>query len=265
LVDPSSAPLRLLPKTERELLQFARHNWILVFDHVHRIPIKISEALCALSSGEAIEMSQPDYRDNALAEIARPIILIAPPDEAQYPWTPTRSLSNRSLTVDLTAIHTPRPEAAVWADIEALRAPALAVLADAVSCALGRVRDIDPGHVIRFPDSVAWAAAASPALGVDPAAVVEAVSDPDSMWVGVDPLRDSLFALLRRTPTWCGDTATLLTQLRAIAPLATLPSTPKRLGQALAGIPGITIARNGRLLTVAKATAQRAGSPTPNP
>jgi putative DNA primase/helicase len=243
LIDPSAAPLRRLPIRDRELLQLALRNWILVFDHVHRIPIKISEALCALSSGEAIETAQPDYRDNALAEIARPIILIAPLDEAQSPWTPTRSLANRSLTIDLEPIAAPRPEAAVSSDFEALRLPAFAALADAVSCALRNIRDTQLGNVARFPDCVAWAAAAAPVLDLDPAAIVEAISDPESMWLGSDPLRDTLHALLRPNPDWSGDAATLLAQLRAMAPLATLPSTPKGLAQALARIPGITVTR----------------------
>jgi hypothetical protein len=252
LIDPSAAPLRRLPHSDRELLQFALHNWILVFDHVHRIPIKISEALCAISSGEAIETAQPDYRDNALAEIARPIVLIAPLDEAQSPWTPTRSLSNRTLTIDLAPLAAPRPEAAVWSDFEALRAPTLAVLADAVSSALRHVRDVDVGHIARFSDCIAWAAAA----GLDAASIVDAVSDPESMWLGADPLRDTLYTLLGSAPTWSGDASTLLTRLRTIAPLATLPSTPKALGQALARIPGITVSRNGRILTISR-TAHR--------
>jgi putative DNA primase/helicase len=256
LIDPSAAPLRRLPIRECELPQLALHNWILIFDHVHRIPIKISEALCALSSGEAIETAQPDYRDNALAEIARPIILIAPLDEAQFPWTPTRSLSNRTLTVDLLALADPRSEAAVWSDFEALRAPALAALADAVSSALRHVRDIDLGHVGRFPDSVAWAAAAAHVVGLDPAAIAGAVSDPESIWLGVDPFRDILYTLLRRAPAWSGDSSALLTQLRAIAPLATLPSTPERLRQALARVPNITISRIGRVITISR-TAHR--------
>jgi hypothetical protein len=260
LIDPCAAPLRRLPIHDRELLTLALHNWILVFDHVHRIPIKISEALCAISSGEAIETTQPDYRDNALAEIARPIILIAPLDEAQSLWTPTRSLSNRSLTVDLEPISNPRSEAAVWSDFEALRAPSLAALADAVSSALHHVRDIDLGHIARFADCVAWAAAAAPVLGLDPAAIVEAVSDPESMWLGADPLRDTLHTLLLSAPTWSGDPSTLLTQLRAIAPLATLPSTPKALAQALARIPGISVSRDHRILTISR-TTQRAASP----
>src|SRR5580698_3428526 len=205
LIDPSSAPLRRLPARDRELMQLALHNWILVFDHVHRIPPKISEALCGISSGEAIETAQPDYRDNALTEIARPIILIAPLDETQSPWAPTRSLSKRSLTNHPASIAEPRAEAAVWSDVEILRAPVLAALADAVSSALAHIREIELGSAIRFSDSVAWAAASAPTLGVDPTAIVQAVTDPESMWHGADPLRDTLYTLLRSHPEWSGD------------------------------------------------------------
>lgn len=264
LIDPSTAPLRRLPNTDRELLHLAQNNWILVFDHVHRVPMKISEALCALASGEAMETAQQDYRDDALTEIARPIILIAPLDEAQSPWTPTRSLATRSLTMDLAPLAAPRAEAAVSADFEPLRAPLLATLADAVSTALRNIRDADLGYVARFPDCAAWTAAAAPALGLDPAAIVEAISNPESMWLGSDPLRDTLYALLGANPDWSGDSAALLSKLRSLAPLATLPSTPKSLLQSLSRIPGISVLRSGRLLTIARATLQSAGSPTAN-
>jgi hypothetical protein len=250
LIDPSAAPLRRLPHTDRELLHLALHNWILAFDHVHRIPLKICEALCAVASGEAIETAQPDYRDPALAEIARPVILIAPLDEAQCPWTPTRALSSRTLTIDLPPLSDPRAESAVWSGFESLRAPTLATLADSVSCALRNIRDIDPPHVSRFLDSVTWAIAAAPALGLTSAAIVEAVSDPESMWLGVDPLRDTLYTLLTTNLTWSGDASTLLSRLRALAPLATLPSTPKSLLQSLSRIPGITVTRTARTLTI---------------
>ena len=241
LIDPSTAPLRRLPARDREVLHLALQNWILVFDHVHRVPLKISEALCAISSGDALEVAQPDARDAALMEVARPMILIAPLDEAQSPWNPPRSLANRSLTVDLPPIAAPLPEAAVWSTFESLRAPALGALAQAVSSALLRIRDIDLGNVARFPDCAAWAAAAGPALGLDADAIVEAVADPDSVWIGSDPLRDTLYTLLRSSPAWSGDATALLTQLRALAPLATLPSSPRGLSQALTRIPGITV------------------------
>jgi len=189
LIDPSSAPLRRLPVRDRELMQLALHNWILVFDHVHRIPPKISEALCGISSGEAIETAQPDYRDSALTEIARPIILIAPVDHARSAWSPAPSLSTRSLTIHLAPIAEPRTEAALSRDFDALRAPVLAALADAVSCALANLREIELAHAARFPDCEAWAIAAAPALGLDPAAIAEAVNHPESMWLASQSLR----------------------------------------------------------------------------
>lgn len=244
MIDPSTAPLRLLPDRPRDVLHLAHQNWILVFDQVHRVPIKISEALCAIASGDSLELAQPDAREAALVEIARPIILISPLDEAQSPWNPTRSLANRSLTVDLPPIADPRPEAAVWSAFDALRAPLLAALADAVSSALRRIRDIDLGHMARFPDCAAWAAAAAPALALDAASITAAIADPGSLWIGSDPLRDTLYALLRSQPAWSGDATALLIQLRALAPLATLPSTAKGLSQALARIPGIEVTRS---------------------
>jgi len=189
LIDPSTAPLRRLPVRDRDVLQLALQNWVLVFDQIHRIPLKISEALCAISSGDALEVAQPDARDAALFEIARPIILIAPLDEAQSPWNPPRSLANRSLTVDLPPI-------------------------------------------------------AAPVLGLDPGAITEAVADPNSVWIGSDPLRDTLYALLRSHPAWSGDATALLSQLRALAPLATLPSSPRGISLALTRIPGISVSQS---------------------
>ena len=264
LIDPSTAPIRRLPRSDRELLQLARHNWILVFDQVHRIPVKISEALCAIASGEAIETAQPDHRESALTQIARPLVLIAPLDEAQVPWTPPRSLSMRSVTVDLPPLPDARLEASVWSDFETLAAPMLTWLADAAARALGNIRDVDIGPVARLSDSIAWAVSAAPVLGLDPGAIAEAVASPDAMWLGSDPLRDTLYALLESNSTWTGNSATLLARLRSLAPLAALPSTPKSLGQALARIPGITIARDGRVLSIARIDFQTTSAPIPN-
>jgi len=63
------------------------------------------------------------------------------------------------------------------------------------------------------------------------------------LWTGSDPLRDTLYALLRSHPGWSGEASALLTELRALAPLATLPSNPRALTQALARIPGISVSK----------------------
>jgi hypothetical protein len=256
LIDPSAAPVRRLPAREQDLLQLAVQNWVLAFDYVHRAPIQICEALCAIASGEVIETAQPDYREKTVAEVARPIILIASVDGDEAPWTPIRSLANRTLTIDLPAITVPRSEAAMATDLEALRAPVLAALADAVSSALGNIRDIDLGNIARFSDCAAWAAAAAPVLHLERDAIVEAVSNPESMWLGTDPLRDTLYTMLASRSAWSGNPATLLAELRRIAPLATLPSNPKALDQALARIPGIAVSRDRRGLKISRVTAQ---------
>jgi len=165
LIDPSTVPVRRLPANDRELLQLAFNNWIIVFDQVHGISPTISEALCAASSG-------------------RPIILVSPHDEAQSAYTPARALANRTLTIDLPAIPTPRAELTLWSEFETLRPALTAALYDAVSTAMSRIRDVDVGNVRRLPDCATWAMAAAPTLGLDPIAIADVFTNPNSIWTG---------------------------------------------------------------------------------
>jgi len=233
LIDPSAVPLRRLPARDRELFQLAQQNWILVFDQVFRVPSKMTEALCALSSGDAVE----------IARAARPLILITPTDETRPGWSPARNLSNRTITIDLPPITALRAEATLWAQFEALRPGILATLATAVATALGHIREIDLGNVARFPDCAAWAAAAAPALGVDRAAIVDVFAASSSMWAGSDPLHEAIRDFLRDNGAWTGTATELLSEVRKITPLADLPATPKGLSQALRRIGGILVAR----------------------
>ncbi len=249
LIDPSTVPLRPLPARAGELLPAALQNWILVFDQVYRVPSKMSEALCALSSGDALEITRG----------ARPLILITPTDETRPAWSPPRTLSNRTVTIDLTPITALRPEASLWAQFEALRPGILSTLASAVATALGRIRGVDIGNVARLPDCAAWVTAAAPALSLDRAAILEIFADSNSMWTGSDPLSEAMHALLSDLGAWTGSATELLDQLRNIAPLAVLPSTPKGLSQALARVAGLRITRKrdshgDRVLTIEATT-----------
>ncbi|HLK20971.1 MAG TPA: hypothetical protein VKT81_18600 [Bryobacteraceae bacterium] len=269
LIDPSAAPTHRLPARDRDLCQLALQNWILIFDQVHRVPTKISETLCALSSGDAIEINQPDSRDPLVVEVARPIILIAPHDETQRAWTPPRTLANRTITIHLERIARPRPESAIWSEFNTLHAQSLAALADAMTTALARLRDIDLGNVPRFPDSATWTAAAAPALGLKDADVLYAFTDEKSMWSGGNPLREAVHAILESTGSWTGEATDLLNELRTTVPLAALPSSSKGLSQVLANVPGIHISRtresNRRILTVQKVNDASQKSATADP
>jgi len=257
LIDPSPALIRRLPDRADDLLPLAFENWILAFDDTYGFSAKISEALCAISSGDALSIEQPDSRDALEFEIARPIILAAPHDETKPAWTPARSLSNRTVKIQRAPIKRLHPEAALWSEFESLRPAVLAALAQAAVTALHRIRNIDLPSVPRFPDAAVWAAAAAPALGVSEQTMVDAITDPAAIWIGSDPLRDALRTLLAPNAAWTGDAGVLLNQLRIIAPRAELPSTPKALSQALPGIPGFRVQwtrapQGGRALAISR-------------
>jgi hypothetical protein len=163
LMDPSPVLMRRLPERSEQLLPLAFENWILAFDDVYRFGPKMSDALCAVSTGDALRIPQPDLRDALEIEVARPIILVAPRDEAQPAWTPPRALSHRTLTIPRTAIRRLLPERALWTEFERLRPALLGALAEAVACALKRIRDIELPSIARFPDTALWCAAAAPA------------------------------------------------------------------------------------------------------
>ena len=256
LIDPSTAPIRRLPARDRELRQLTSDNWLLIFDQVHRFPFKISEALCAISSGDSVEIGRA-LRDAAVFRVSRPVVLIVPSDEGRPAWMPSRMLSNRTLLIDLEPIAALRPEAALWSEFETIRPAVLAELANAMVIALRRLREIDLGNVARFPDCATWATAAAPALALEQAAILEAFADPRSVWSGSDPLRDAVYALLADRSSWSGTASELLAQLGQVAPPGALPASPKGLSQALAKIAGISLirkrdSRGERVLILAK-------------
>lgn len=256
LIDPSPALVRRLPARDEELLPFAFENWVLAFDDAYKFSHKIADALCAVASGDAFRIPQPDLRDALEFEVARPIILISPHDESQPAWTPPRSLSHRTITLQRSPIRRLQPERAIWSEFESLRPALLGTLAQAVVAALHRIRDIDLANVARFPDSAYWCAAAAPAFGLKEEVIVDAIADPTAMWLGADPLRDALRTLLKPYAVWTGDATSLLNQLRIAAPRAALPSTPKGLSQMLPGIFGFRVERtrteHARTLTITR-------------
>jgi len=255
LVDPSTVPIRRIPARDRDLLRLAFCNWMLVFDLVHRIGPKLSETLCALSSGDAYEIPQSDLRNPLVFQISRPIILIAPHDETQRAWIPPRTLANRTITVDCPRLVAPKPEAYLWKKFEEIRAAVFTTLCEAVSTSLRRIHDVDLENITRFPDCAAWTAAAAPALGLGESEVIEPFTTRTAIWTGADPLRDAIHALLEVNPTWTGQATDLLNHLRDRVPDSALPRTPKGLSQALDRMPGIYVthikgAHGQRSLTV---------------
>jgi hypothetical protein len=49
LVDPNAAPVRALPREERELMIAASNGYLLAFDNLSGLPVWVSDALCRLA------------------------------------------------------------------------------------------------------------------------------------------------------------------------------------------------------------------------
>src|SRR6476620_12767562 len=76
LIDPNAAPVRSLPREERDLFIAAGNGHLLAFDNLSDIPDWISDALCRVASGGSFAVRQLyTDRDEVLLEAACPIIL----------------------------------------------------------------------------------------------------------------------------------------------------------------------------------------------
>jgi putative DNA primase/helicase len=165
LIDPSAAPIRAVPKDDRDLVVSAGNSWILAFDNLSSVPIWLADALCRLATGGgfATRMLHTD-RDESIFEASRPIILNGIPS-----LTDRADLADRAVCIHLAAIPEDQrqPEDELAALFETKRPLILGALLDAVSAALRNIGSVRLDRSPRMADFVKWIAAAAPGLGWD--------------------------------------------------------------------------------------------------
>ena len=194
LVDPSAAPIRAVPRDERDLVVSASNSWVLAFDNLSSVPAWLADALCRLATGSgfATRMLHTD-RDEMIFEAARPVII-----NGITHLTDRADLADRSVTIHLAAIPDAerRPEDELLADFEAARPRILGALLDAVSRALANIATVRLDRAPRMADFAKWITAAEPGLGCEPGAflaayagnrrdVVEAAFEADAVAVAI--------------------------------------------------------------------------------
>lgn len=175
LVDPSCAPIRAVPRDDRDLIVSAGNSWALAFDNLSSVPPWLSDALCRLATGGgfATRALHTD-REEIIFEAQRPIILNGIPS-----LTDRADLADRALTIHLAPIAESerRPEDELAADF-AQQAPfILGALLDAVAGALRHLPEVKLDRAPRMADFVKWITAAAPALGFESAAILRAYAD----------------------------------------------------------------------------------------
>jgi hypothetical protein len=131
LLDPNTAPLRALPREDRDLFIAASNGHVLAFDNVSGLPAWISDTLCRLATGGGFAVRQLySDQEEVLFDAARPVILNGIEDIVTRP-----DLADRAVFLTLEPIpeESRRPEAELWATFEAQRGRILGVLLDAVA------------------------------------------------------------------------------------------------------------------------------------
>jgi hypothetical protein len=129
LIDPSVAPVRALPRDERELFISASNGHILAFDNLSGLPPWLSDTLCRLTSGGAFSTRRLfTDQDEILLTAARPIILNGIEEVITRP-----DLADRAILLMLAPIAEGqrRPETALWREFELARPRILGALLDA--------------------------------------------------------------------------------------------------------------------------------------
>ncbi len=172
LIDPTIAPLRALPKNERDLAIYARNNWVLAFDNVSFIPSDISDAICRLSTGGGLSVRQLyTDTDEVIFDVTRPMILNGIGNIIYK-----NDLADRTLVVSMKRItdEDRRPEEELWKDFEKNRPKILSALAHGVRRAIRNLKKVDLPWYTRLADSLKWIVASEPAIFRKPGKFVAA-------------------------------------------------------------------------------------------
>jgi hypothetical protein len=235
LIDPNTAPLRALPREDRDLFIAASNGHVLCFDNISGLTGWISDTLCRLATGGGFAVRQLyTDQDEVLFDASRPMILNGIEDIVTRP-----DLADRAVFLRLESIpeERRRPETELWAAFEAERPRILGVLLDAVAKGLKLLSQTQLPTLPRMADFALWATACETALWPEGTfwsayrgnrgEAVEGVID-------ADPIAAAVRALMTVQTVWTGTASDLLDALarevgERVAKSKTWPDTPRAL------------------------------------
>ncbi len=217
LTDPNAAPLRTMPRDERDLMIAATNGWHLAFDNVSTLPIWLSDALCRLATGGGFATREL-YADDeeTIIDAQRPVIVNGITDFV------TRSdLLDRLIPLNLRRIPDDQrqSEAELWLAFEQERRAIIGALLTAVSMAIRNLPTIRLHTMPRMADFALWVSAAAPALGFTADDFLRAYShnraSAHELAVEASPLATALTTFVKSKGEWHGTATNLLGELVA--------------------------------------------------
>jgi hypothetical protein len=239
LVDPNAAPIRAVPKDDRDLVVGAVNSHVLALDNLSSVPSWLSDALCRLSTGGgfASRMLHTD-REESVMQAMRPIILNGIPSLTDRPDLASRAVTVRLRPIDETERRTEQELTEDWSTT----APrVLGALLDAFSTGLHRLASVKLDRTPRMADFARWVTACEPGLGFEPGSFLAAYAanqaDTTETTFEADPVAVAIRDLVRSDyPSgWNGSPTELLAALNMRTPdsvkrLKLWPATAASLG-----------------------------------
>jgi hypothetical protein len=217
LTDPSTAPLRSLPRETRDLAIHSLNSHVLAYDNLSDIPGAMSDALCrqATGSGYATRTLYSDDEETII-DTKSPVMLNGISNVVER-----HDLADRSLSLNMAVIPDERriPEADFWGDFEDDAPEILGAILDAVSGALANYKTVQLPKVPRMADFCVWGTAAEKALGWSDGLLLKAYSknrrEVTAMTLEADQvgLAVKAFMELLGNSTWKGTATELLDAL----------------------------------------------------
>lgn len=230
LIDPNTAPLRALPRDNRDLFIAASNGFVLAFDNASAVPAGLADTFCRLASGGGFAVRQLyTDSDEVLFHASRPILLNGIDDVVIRP-----DLADRAIFLTLMPIAEDRrsPEQELWSSFEAERPRIFGALLDAAVVGLKRLPHTRLERPPRMADFAMWATACETALW--PVGTFEiaynnnrngAVEDV----LDADPVAGAVRIWMTERAEWTGTATDLLAALAHdnAAKSKTWPDTPR--------------------------------------
>jgi hypothetical protein len=223
LLDPSTAPLRSVPKEVRDLMIAANNSWCLTFDNLSTLPDWLTDAFCRLSTGGGFGTREL-YTDveECLFESMRPVVL-----NGITSVVTKQDLADRAVIIDLPPIEGKDrlPEKVFWREFEKARPRILGALLDAVVGSLANHDQVCLDALPRMADFAIWVTAAEPALGWPSGSFLEAYTGNRNAVVEqsleADQVAVAVRLLMAERDFWVGNASVLLETLEALIPEST--------------------------------------------
>lgn len=217
LVDPNTAPLRTVPKEERDLMIAAANSWVLSFDNLSGIPAWLSDSICRLATGGGFSTRTLYENDEeTIFSACRPVVANGIDELASR-----HDLLDRAIILNLPPIPEEEriDEATFWAEFEEARPRILGALLNAISAGLRNFEQVWLDKMPRMADFAKWVVACEEALPWPAGGFLEAYmgnkAEAVELALEADVVAAAVKSLIEEQGAWEGTASELLVCLEA--------------------------------------------------